>query len=104
MILCGSSCPPETQAVVQTAAREGAYCVCQEECAPSSLRQASGQQLGKGYWWMVADFDAAPALELFVRYRGHSNQWVLRSGLGTLRMHATDAWCNEIEWELVQES
>jgi hypothetical protein len=96
LILCGSSCSAETQAVVQAAVREGACCVCQEECVPSALRQAAGRKLGRGYWWTVPDFDDASALQQFIRYRGQPNQWVLRSGLGTLRIHATDAWCNEI--------
>ena len=100
IILCGSYCPMETQASVLAAAREGARCLCQVECAPPGWEQADGQRIGNGYWWTVPDFDCPSAMEQLLRFRGSPNQWVLRSKLGLLRIFATDPWDNEIDWAL----
>ena len=59
-----------------------------------------GSVLGRGHWWTVTDFDQPEAIEQFLRFRGYHNQWILRSNLGTLRIHSADAWGNEIGWEL----
>jgi hypothetical protein len=100
IVLCGSYCRSQTQEAVLEAVKRGARCLCQKECAPSEFQNASGRRLGNGYWWTVEDFDTQEAIEQFLRFRGYHNQWVLRSDLGTLRVYSTDAWGNEIGWEL----
>jgi hypothetical protein len=100
IILCGSYCPAKTQAAVIVAVKAGARCLCQVECAPAGLENADGQRVGDGHWWTVPDFDCPPAMEQFLRFRGYPNQWILRSGLGLLRIFASDPWGNEIEWTI----
>jgi hypothetical protein len=99
VILCGSYATPEALQAVDAAVRTGARCLCQKELAPKVLAKARGMQMDQGYWWTVPDFDHADALEQFLRFRGHANQWVLKSKLGLLRIYSTDPWGNEIAWE-----
>jgi len=104
IICCGSYCRPETRAAVRADVEAGARCVCQDECCPEDLRSAAGERIGRGHWWTVSDFDQPEAIEQFLRFRGYHNQWILRSALGTLRIHCADAWGNEIGWELEPHS
>ena len=100
IILCGSYVTPQALEAVRKAVGEGARCLCQKELAPKDLRRAKGQKMGSGYWWTVPDFDHPEALEQFLRFRGYPNQWILKSRLGLLRIYSTDAWGNQIAWEV----
>ncbi len=100
IVLSGSYCLPETLEAVRIAVRNGATCLCQEELAPKELMNCKGKKMGKGLWWTVNNFDEAAAVDQFYQYKGFQNQWVLKSKLGTLRIHATDLWGNEINWTL----
>jgi hypothetical protein len=100
IVLCGSYVLPETLQAVQKAVENGAVCLCQEELAPPEMLDFKGKQFGKGFWWTVADFDTADAVDQFYQYKGFQNQWILKSKLGTLRMYAQDMWGNDLNWEL----
>ncbi len=103
IVLSGSYCLPQTIDAVKKAVENGAVCLCQEEIAPLAFINFKGEKLGKGFWWTVSDFDTPEAVDQFYQFKGFQNQWVLKSNLGTLRIHSTDKWGNEIDWELEKE-